>query len=247
LFESKGAAAWEYKLKFAQDPLAVHFKERITAVAEQTMAQEWDAPLYCLSDVAALENIHDMAPVTRADMAALLLDRLDELDDRLRRDSTPRQVWARLREEAELRRLVADELERLANDAYSVSQEQVTGEEKETDVRLRSSGYPIEAVIELKVGDKHSYSVAVLRKALHDQLVGRYMVPEARRVGCLMISLATSRQWEHPEDGHLIDIEEVIALLQMDADDIVAGLGFESLLVVRLSYCLDLCARRPPL
>lgn len=233
LFESKGAAAWEYKLKFAQDPLAAHFKERATALAEQAMAQEWDAPLYRLSDVAALESIHDMAPVTRADMAALLLDRLGELDDRLRQDSTPRQLWARLREETELRRLVAAELEHLANGAYNLSQEQVTGEEKETDVRLRSSGYPIEAVIELKVGDK-DYSVADLRKALRDQLVGRYMVPEARRVGCLMISLASSRQWKHPEDGHLIDVEEVIALLQVDADDIAARLGFESLLVVRL-------------
>jgi len=79
-----------------------------------------------------------------------------------------------------------------------------TAEEKETDLRLRSSGHPIEAVIELKVGDKPKYTYDVLSKALRDQLVGKYMAPEARRVGCLLISIASTRRFAHPVHGGLL-------------------------------------------
>lgn len=237
LLNAKGTEAWTAKLKFAEDREVAHFKDRVITLAEKAMAKEWDAPQYALTDVAALEQVRDIAPVTRADMAALLLDRLGELADRLRRDASQRALWATISDETVLRRAVADEMERLANGAYSVPQESATGEEKETDVRLRSAGYPIEAVIELKVGEK-DYSVADLRKALRDQLVGRYMAIENRRVGCLMISLANpDRHWKHPDDSRRMAIENVIALLQQDADQLATGLGYESLLVV---WVLDL-------
>lgn len=234
LLNAKGEEAWAVKLRFAEDPDVAHFKDRVVTLAAEAMAKEWDAPEFALTDVASLEKVHDLAPVTRADMAALLLDRLDELADRLRRDASQRALWAGITDEYMLRRAIADELERLANGAYSVIQESVTGEEKETDIRLHSAGYPIEAVIELKVGE-NDYSVAALRKALRDQLVGRYMAIETRRVGCLMVSLATpAKYWLHPDDGRRIYAEEVIELLQHDADQLVAVLGYESLLVVRL-------------
>lgn len=234
LLNAKGTKAWAVKLKFAEDPNVAHFKDRVVKLAAEAMAKEWDAPEFALADVASLERVHDLAPVTRADMAALLLDRLNELVDRLRRDASQRALWAKITDEYMLRRAVADEMERLANGAYSVPQESVTGEEKETDIRLESAGYPMGAVIELKVGE-NDYSVADLRKALRDQLVGRYMAVETRRVGCLMVSLANpAKYWLHPGDGCRIYAEEVIAILQHDADQLAAGLGYESLLVVRL-------------
>lgn len=232
LFKTKGTEAWREKLRFIENPLVKHFRDRGVALATQNLAEEWDAPIYSLADLALLEQARDVPPVTRADMAAMLLDRLDQLDDRLREDSSPRKTWAGIREETELRRGIAGEMERLAKGAYSVGQEQTTAEENETDVRLRSSGYEMEAVIELKIGE-NDYSYKDLSKALRDQLLGRYMAPEARRVGCLMISIATDRRWKHPKDDHLIDMEEVVLLLRHEAEELSSSLGFASLLEVR--------------
>lgn len=231
LLKAKGPDAWQAKLAFAKDPMAAHFKDRVLTLARQGLAEECDSPTYDLADVENLERTHDVAPVTRGDMAALLVDRLDELADLLRQDGSSRELWSQITIERLLRRAVGGELANLAKGAYSVSQEGVTGEEKETDLRLRSSGHDLEAVIELKVGENR-YTFEDLSKALSVQLVG-YMAPEARRVGCLLISIATKKTWKHPNDGHVMEIKEVIDLLQKQADEIVRGLGFESLLLVR--------------
>lgn len=232
LFKAKGTSAWQAKLAFAKDPLAAHFKDRVLTLAKQGLAEEFDSPTYGLADVENLARTHDVAPVTRGDMAAFLIDRLDELADVLQQDGSPRELWSQITIERLLRRAVGKELANLAKGAYSVSHEEVTAEEKETDLRLRSSGHDLEAVIELKVGE-NGYSFKDLSKTLSDQLVGRYMKPEARRVGCLLISVSKSKTWEHPEDGRVMQIEEVIDLLQKQADGITRGLGYESLLMVR--------------
>ncbi len=52
-----------------------------------------------------------------------------------------------------MRRELARTLRENANGTYLVDQEAVTGDEKETDVRLRSAVSNHEAVIELKIGD----------------------------------------------------------------------------------------------
>lgn len=240
LFKTKGADAWREKLAFIDNPLVSHFRDRGLALATEAMAREWDAPNYSLADVAQIERAWDLPPVTRADMAALLTDRLDQLDDRLLEDSSPRAMWATIRQETVLRRAVAAVMEGFSKGAYSVGQEQVTAEEKETDVRLRSSGYDMEAVVELKIGE-NDYSYKDLSEALRVQLVGRYMAPEARRVGCLLISVATDRRWEHPDDGRLVGIEEIVALLQQEAQQLASALGYQSLLDVRV---LDLRPRK---
>ena len=47
-----------------------------------------------------------------------------------------------------MRREIAREMKNLAHGLYTVDQESVTADEKETDVRLRSTGSPFEATIE---------------------------------------------------------------------------------------------------
>lgn len=243
LLQAKGVDAWHAKLDFAKDPLVAHFRDRAEAMARECVAEELDLPVYAVSDVERLESELELAPATRADMARLLVDRLEMLDDYLREDGSPRELWSGIRDERVLRRAIADRLVTVAHGAYSVSQEGVTAEEKETDIRLRSCSHAIEAVIELKVGDKPRYNYDVLSKALREQLVGKYMAPEARRVGCLLISINSPRRFAHPLHGGKIEVEEMIAMLQDEARELVRGLGFQSFLEVRL---LDLRVKRAP-
>ncbi|GAA0888894.1 hypothetical protein [Rhodanobacter soli] len=239
LLNAKGAEAWAAKLQFSKDPLVADFRDRALAIAKEKLAEEWDAALFDEAGVVRLERECDFAPVTRVEMAALLEDRLADLDDLLLQDTSPRELWRSISQERVVRREVARALQHMARTAYIVNQEAVTGDEKETDIRLCSTASPQEGVIELKLAETE-YSVKDLSEALEVQLLQKYLAPEHRRVGCLLISIATNRQWRHPSDGHLMDITEVVALLNTQAKRLVDAVNGDVCLFVK---ALDLRAR----
>lgn len=202
---------------------------------------DWDAVILSEAEVVQLEREHDFSPTSRVEMAALHDTRLADIEDLLLQDASPRELWATTRIERLLRRALAAELEKMARGAYTVNQEAVTGDEKESDIRLASSAAHLEAVIELKIGE-NGYSYSDLRDALHTQLVGKYMAPEHRRVGCLLISIASHRKtWMDPNNRSWIDFEEVIARLDAEAKVLAASLGYGAFVAVR---GLDLRTRK---
>jgi len=127
----------------------------------------------------------------------LLVDRLDDLQELLLRDPSPRACWASIDDENTLRPMIARELEAASREAYTVDQEAVTADGKETDIRLRAmSGY--QATIDLKVGEKRR-SARELCDTIDDQLVKKYMAHREARTGCLLVSVADpGRYWLHP-------------------------------------------------
>ena len=239
LLNAKGAEAWAAKLQFSKDPLVAHFRDRALAVAKEKLAEEWDAALFDEADVVRLERECEYAPKTRVEMAALLEDRLDGLDDLLLQDASPRELWRSISQERVLRREIARALQHMARTAYVVNQEAVTGDEKETDIRLRSTASPEEGVIELKLAE-NGYSVKDLSQALETQLLQKYLAPEHRRSGCLLISIASDRHWRHPDDSHKMDITEVVAFLNVQAKRLVDAVNGDVYVFVK---ALDLRAR----
>ncbi|PBJ81828.1 hypothetical protein CMZ84_14170 [Lysobacteraceae bacterium NML93-0399] len=232
LLGAKGAGAWEMKMQFANDPDVVHFQDRIRAVALEQLAEDWDTVILDETDVVRLEAEHDFSPTSRVEMAALLNARLCDLDDLLVGDTSPRELWAIITQERVLRKSLAGELKNLARGAYLVNQEAVTGDEKETDIRLASTKEPLEAVIELKIGE-NGYSFTDLQQALHTQLAGKYMAPEHRRVGCLLISISGDRHWLDPVTKTRMEFEEVVSRLDIEAKELAANLGYGAHLVAK--------------
>lgn len=167
-------------------------------------------------------------------------NRLEDIDDLLLRDVSPREAWAGITDERVLRREIARELSRNANGLYKIDQEAVTADEKETDIRLRSTATDHEAVVELKLGDKRSASD--LRDTIGDQLVKKYMAAETSRSGCLMFSISKDRKWEHPDTGTRIGLDELVSLLQDEAQKIEMSLGGSLRLHIHI---LDLRPRLP--
>ena len=104
-----------------------------------------------------------------------------------------------------------------------MDQEAVTADEKETDIRLRSVVSDHEAVIELKLADGRS--ARDLRDTIYDQLVTKYMAAENSRSGCLLVTLAKDRRWEHPDSGTRIDLPELVSLLHDEAKRVEEAMG----------------------
>ncbi|WP_078084961.1 hypothetical protein [Microbulbifer mangrovi] len=241
LFDSGSNAGWKAKQAMIEDPLFEHFKDRVAAIAIERSAHDCDARIFIEEEVLKLERNGDIPPATSADMYALMIDRLSDLDDILLEDSSPRAGWACVDDENTMRQLIAHQLISSSRAAYTVDQEGVTADSKETDIRLRSTSGP-QAVIELKIGEKKR-SITDLKLAIKDQLVTKYMAPRQARAGCLMITLANDKVWRHPETNKLIDFPAVIELLNNEAELIEEQWGGEIRLTVK---GLDLRPRLPP-
>lgn len=240
LLNAKGEEGWAAKLEMADDPLCAHFKDRILAVAEEHWAQEIDSVTFDEAQAVALDKTGEAPASTNEAMFAIMNDRLVDLDDLLLRDSSPREAWAGITDEKVMRREIARELNHAANGLYKVDQEAVTADEKETDIRLRSVRSDHEAVIELKIADRRP--ARDLRDTIYDQLVKKYMAAENSRSGCLLITLAKDRQWEHPDSGQRIGLTELGSLLRDEAKRVENTMGGSVTLAV---HVLDLRPRLP--
>jgi hypothetical protein len=238
----KGVEGWNAKLEMANDPMFAHFKDRAIMLARERAAEEADGVAFTEAQVKEIDVRGEAAPTSLDAMFALMRDRLSDLDDVLLQDTSPREAWAKIEDERVMRRVIAHELRHLANHAYTVDQEAVTADEKETDIRLRSTLSDHQATIELKIGEK-GRSATDLRKALKEQLVNKYMAAESCRSGCLLISTASNRSWRHPDTQETLDLDSLIEMLNEEARGLALELGGEIRLMAK---GLDLRPRLAP-
>jgi hypothetical protein len=224
ILTTPGTAGWKAKLELAADPLFEDLKDRAVAIARERAAEEAEGPAFTEAEVAALDTYGEVPPNTRDAMFAIMRDRLDDIDDLLLRDVSPRDTWANIRKENLMRRELARELINSANNMYTVDQEGATADEKETDIRMRATRSAQQATIELKIGEKPR-SAAVLRKALKDQLLKKYMAAENCRAGCLVVSVSTNKMWTHPDNGKRLDLNGLIAMLNDEAGRLTSELS----------------------
>ncbi len=224
LLVAGGPEGWAAKLILAADPLFRHLRDRVMALARERAAEEADGATLSPADAAGFDRTGERALLTRDDMAGALADGLDDVEELLLQDVSPREGWSGFKEERILRREIARVLRDRPGRTYTVDQEGATADEKETDIRLRSTASDQQAVIELKIGDK-SRSAADLRAALETQLLGKYMASDQCRAGCLLISLSRDRHWNHPASGQRLDFGALIDWLNAEARTLVDGLG----------------------
>jgi hypothetical protein len=107
---------------------------------------------------------------------------------------------------------------------YTVDQEAATADEKETDIRMRSTGSAQQGTIELKIGEKPR-SAAALRKALKDQLLKKYMAAEECRAGCLVVTIRSNKSWSHPDNDKRLDFHGLISMLNEESSRLTSELG----------------------
>lgn len=219
-----GAAGWKAKLELASDPQFEDLKDRALALARERAAEEAEGPAFTEAEVVALDTYGEAPPTTRDAMFAIMRDRLEDIDDLLLQDVSPREAWANITKEHLMRRELARELRNHANHMYTVDQEAATADEKETDIRLRATRSQQQATIELKIGEKRR-SAADLRKALKDQLLKKYMAADDCRAGCLVVTVRSDKTWTHPETRKRLDLSGLIAMLDEEARRLTTELG----------------------
>lgn len=233
LIKARGPEAFKAKLALAVDPMFASGKDRITALAYERLAEEMDASIADMDELAGLFIGKELVPKSGTDMAHILCDRIDDLQDLMLRDTGPRAAWAMVTDENSLRPAIAHELEIMAKAAYTVDQEAVTADGKETDIRLRAISM-IQATIELKIGEKPR-SGKVLRDTIEEQLVKKYMAHSKAKTGCLVVTVANpKKRWEHPDTGEKLDWQQLQLMLHEAAQLAQQRLGGEARVMARV-------------
>lgn len=97
---------------------------------------------------------------------------------------------------------------------------------------------PETGVIELKLGSR---SGADLRDTIQNQLVRKYLQPDRRRAGCLLVTVRDDKAWDHPDTLERLDIRGLRRLLADEATRVESALYGSVRISTRV---LDL---RPPL
>ena len=223
LLSTTGPEGWTVKLEMAADPLFDHIKDRVIALAEERAAQEADNVALTEAEFAILDKTGESPPMTREAMFELMRDRLNDINDLLLQDISPREAWANITDEHVMRRELARELRNAGNQSYKIDQEAVTADEKETDIRFLSTASNQIGTIELKLGDRRSGTD--LFNTIRDQLLTKYMAADECRAGCLLVTIAKDREWDHPKTGKRIDFEELMTVLNEEADQLSKELG----------------------
>jgi hypothetical protein len=231
LLSKTGPDGWAVKLKMAADPLFNHVKDRVIALAEAKSAEEADNAPMSEAEFANFDSTGETPPTTHEAMFALMRDRLDDIDDLLLQDVSPREEWANIKTERLMRRALARSLRDARRNSYTIDQEAVTADEKETDIRFRSTGSNQQGVIELKLGA--NCSAADLFKTIQDQLLTKYMAAEECRAGCLLVTIARDRMWDHPKTKKQIDFNELMVVLNEEAERLSNSLGGEAKLMAK--------------
>jgi hypothetical protein len=226
-----GPEGWSAKLSMVGDPVFRHIRDRTLALAAETAAEEADGTSASEAEFVVLDRMGEMPPSTRDAMFALMRDRLVDLDDLLLRDTSPRELWASIKVERIMRRALSNALYDAAKGVYVVDQEAVTADEKETDIRLRSTASTQQATIELKLGDDRPGRD--LFDTLRQQLLTKYMAAEDCRAGCLLVTIAKEREWDHPLTGKRIGFEELMRVLNEEAEAISREVGGTAKLMVK--------------
>ena len=223
LLSTTGPEGWAVKLKMADDPLFAHIKDRTIALAQERAAEEADNVALTEAEFAILDKTGESPPTTREAMFAIMRDRLDDIDDLLLQDISPRELWASITNEHVMRRELARALRDAGNQSYTIDQESVTADEKETDIRFRSTSSKQQGTIELKLGDGRSGTD--LFNTIRDQLLTKYMPADECRAGCLLVTVASDREWDHPKTGKRIGFEALMAVLNEEAERLSKELG----------------------
>ncbi|MBC3808920.1 ATP-binding protein [Undibacterium seohonense] len=235
-----GSEGWNAKHELAGDPLLADFKDRALSLAIESAAGEMDDQIYSPAEISTFYKSYEVSPKTRDELFKIMLDHLDDLEDSLMQDDSLKELWRTISEEKIMRQAISHELIRISRNNYHVSQEGVTAEEKETDIRIQLCNCDLQGVIELKLGDGRSGRD--LRDTLKDQIVTKYMKPEYRRAGCLLVTVNSDKRWSHPDTGISLDIDGLRDMLKDEAQKIVTEMGLSLKLATKV---LDLRPRLP--
>lgn len=218
---SAGNDALKLKIRFQnslKNPLLHDYVANVTKDKHNALSE---GLVYTEKHLEQLEKLKEIPICSNYDMHFLLQKRMEDLDILLKSDGSPREGWTNMPLEKHFRNSIGTFLNERSNSIYKVDYESVTGEEKRTDIRLKSTISDYEGVIEVKLGD--NYSAKQLIDTINSQLVTKYLDHPYRKSGVLLVVINKKTRWKYSKVSKSpLSVVELRNVLEAEASRIQA-------------------------
>jgi len=217
LIETKSPQTLSILYEFSGMPEFSHMKDRLKQIATELAEQICEPDPMPLAIYRQFDQEQSYLPYDNRSLFAVMNNRLADFEHHLLEDEfSTVDTLKKINGETELRRFISNWLNQNNRGAYTITQEAVKVNEKRTDIRLQPNNGDYHASIELKLDGKglDRWSGADLKRALLDQLVGKYLSHQRCQVGCLLICMPEPRKWENPDTKEVMSLLETVHWLQ---------------------------------
>jgi hypothetical protein len=160
-----------------------------------------------------IKNSIDLRDIVSGVFASIRDDLKDE-------DASSKHLLMQAIEETSVQKWLHEQLRLRAKNQYHVIREPEVADNNKPDLTIASTHINAQIAIEVKHSDK-DWSIRKLKNAISKQLIDKYLRPENRRHGFLVISRHEKQYWISPKTRKRIDFNSTIKHLQAYADDIV--------------------------
>lgn len=221
LVETPGQATYATLRRFADAPDCPVSPEHLRRLALDRALRDSDEPAWHPGDVVEFEAIFEAPPRTPESLQHTAVNRFVDLQhDLLHGDFAQGATLRLLPDERAVQNWVADRLESMARDLYTVERESHVVSENEPDIRLRARASGAILSIEIKVIE--SWGARRLELALTEQLCGQYLRQVDARHGLLLLvhQLPRVDGWQPSPDEPPLSFAQMVCRLREIADRI---------------------------
>lgn len=158
-----------------------------------------------------------LAPVKTGEaLLQVVMNVLLEIQASFRRaDATSRALLARAESEKDVQEWLTEQLNLRSSGRFHAHREAQVANGKKPDVIVSSTSTKFEVAIEVKYGEKASWTVKKLEHALENQLTAAYLKPVTRRWGIFFASHRGKRSWRDPSTKAKLSFHQVVQRLRV--------------------------------
>lgn len=161
-----------------------------------------------------IKNAIDLRDLVSGVFASIRDDFKDE-------DASSKLSLKRLQDESEVQSWLHEQLRLRSNKQYQVIREAEVADQNKPDLMVVTTDIDAQIAIEVKHGSR-DWSIHKLENAILKQLIAKYLRPENRKHGFLVITCHKKEQyWISPKTRKRIDFASTIKHLQTYADKVV--------------------------
>jgi hypothetical protein len=193
-------------------------RDRLREIAHEMAEAGGERAPWTETEVRAFEA-DLLAPIrTGGDLLKLVLGLLDRIDWEFgKEDMSTRAVVETARDENAVQEWLGSTLQRMGGGRFRCQREPLVAGGNMPDINVIASSAPVEVAIEIK-HDEKGWTRTALSHALADQLTERYLQPEARRHGVLVITNhRDAKFWRDAAQKKRLGFAEVINRLAREA------------------------------
>lgn len=219
LLERPGRETYDVVRALADGNTCTYFATRLRELTHGKAEKDGEFSAWEPREVMDYEKSHIAPAKTGEALLETVMGVLDEIRTGPERtDATSLPLLAALEDEDPVQEWLAEQLSLRSNGRFQIFREpQVAGGNK-PDITVSSTAAPVSVAIEVKHGGK-PWTVRQLEGTLTRQLAGKYLQPENRRWGILVLTHHGRRTWRHPDTGKTMEFPDVVERLKQLASE----------------------------